>query len=422
MGLGLPLLVGLITIPLLLAGIGNELFGLLSIIWILIGYFSMFDLGMGRALTQRIAFLNDDDNKKNIPKVITTGLVFLVMVGILGGGILALLAKPLAYDWLNASLSLQNDIYHSLLLVALVIPAITLSTGLRGTLEAIHNFKTVNLIRLIHGLANFLAPLIVYWIYGASLVYITLSLVFFRLLFLIVYFIAVYNVFLVKLENFCREEAKHLFKFGSWMTLTNIVSPLMNNADKFVISAHLGASKVAFYTVPFDILARVLILPASITSALFPKFSNLWPQEIKELKSLYYRSIILVLTIMVPVCAVLFLYSEMLLRLWVDDDFASNSWLVASILTIGVLLNGVARVPFSAIQSFGEAKVTAKIHLAEALVYLPVMYILVKHYGLIGAAIAWSTRVFVDMLLLLFIAHKKINRQLELCVLIRSKE
>jgi O-antigen/teichoic acid export membrane protein len=44
-----PLLVGMVAIPPLVRGLGIDRFGLLSLVWVIIGYFSFFDLGLGRA-------------------------------------------------------------------------------------------------------------------------------------------------------------------------------------------------------------------------------------------------------------------------------------------------------------------------------------------------------------------------------------
>src|SRR3546814_17386387 len=54
-GSGVPLLVGLFSVPYLVKNLGVEAFGILTLIWALIGYFSLFDFGLGRALTQQIA-------------------------------------------------------------------------------------------------------------------------------------------------------------------------------------------------------------------------------------------------------------------------------------------------------------------------------------------------------------------------------
>ena len=52
-GTALPLGVGLISIPIVIDALGLEVFGLLTLIWTAIGYFGLFDFGMGRALTQK---------------------------------------------------------------------------------------------------------------------------------------------------------------------------------------------------------------------------------------------------------------------------------------------------------------------------------------------------------------------------------
>src|SRR5437667_12210334 len=51
----LPMIVAVITVPLLVRGLGVARFGVLSLSYVLIGYFSLFDLGIGRALTKLVA-------------------------------------------------------------------------------------------------------------------------------------------------------------------------------------------------------------------------------------------------------------------------------------------------------------------------------------------------------------------------------
>src|SRR5882762_6152548 len=54
-GQSIPLVAALFAIPLLIRGLGTDRFGVVTLAWILIGYFSVFDLGFGRALTQVVA-------------------------------------------------------------------------------------------------------------------------------------------------------------------------------------------------------------------------------------------------------------------------------------------------------------------------------------------------------------------------------
>ena len=55
LGEGAPLLVALVAIPRLVHAMGMQRFGILTLVWMLIGYLSLFDLGLGRALTNLVA-------------------------------------------------------------------------------------------------------------------------------------------------------------------------------------------------------------------------------------------------------------------------------------------------------------------------------------------------------------------------------
>ena len=49
------MLVALVAIPILVDGLGTARFGILTLAWMVVGYFSLFDLGLGRALTKLTA-------------------------------------------------------------------------------------------------------------------------------------------------------------------------------------------------------------------------------------------------------------------------------------------------------------------------------------------------------------------------------
>lgn len=407
-GLGLPLLVGAAALPFLVVRIGVESVGILTLVWALIGYFSLFDFGLGRALTQQISASLTNDRVRHVPSLAKSGLLFTLGTGVLGGLLLAALAGPMGHRWLGVSPALQDSAALSLCVAALGIPLTTVTTGLRGILEAYGAFRTANLLRLVLGVANFGLPALCAVWFGPSLVWMIASLVVARLVVLVGHWLAVNRLLPVGWQHtpFNRAQLAKLFSFGAWMTVSNIVGPLMVTADRFIISAVLGAQVVAYYTVPSEMLMRMLILPTALTTVLFPQLAALLVSDGAAAKRLYRKSLGWIALAMTPVCVATALLSHWGLSLWLGAAFADQSWLIVVILAAGIWLNSIAFVPFAAVQASGQVQRIAKIHVLELLFYIPLLIYGIHQFGLIGAAVVWVVRVGVDLLVMLQAAQR----------------
>ena len=192
------------------------------------------------------------------------------------------------------------------------------------------------------------------------------------------------------------------------MTVSNIVSPLMVTADRFLISYLLGASVVAYYTVPFDVLLRLLVIPAALTVALFPRLTNLFHTDVANFTTLYDRSSAIVFVVLAPICGAIIFGSKWGLTVWLGEDFALKAWPVASIIGVGIFFNGLAQLPHAAVQASGGVKATALLHIAEFALYVPILFAAVLSYELKGAAVVWTGRAVFDLVILRHLAAKKI--------------
>lgn len=412
----LPMLVGMACIPFLLEKLGVEKFGVLTLIWTLIGYFNIFDFGIGRALTYSVSNFKAQPASHRIYQEIKIGLKFLLAAGIIGGLLLSIVSRQLSFKWLNINYSYQEEVYYALLVSAVGIPFTTYTSGLKGILEGFEEFKVVNILKLIHGILNFLLPVLSIVLFGNSLFILVLTLLINRVFVLLLHQILVFKkisfkrILLAEIKTGFRENS--LFKFGAWMTLSNIVSPLMVNADRFFISFFLGASLVAFYTVPFDLVIRVLLIPASFTSVLFPRFSFLLSKRSNEAFMLYKKSIKTVFILMLLIMLFIICFSYLGLKYWISEVMADNCYKILIILSVGVFFNSLAQVPHSLIQASGNVKFTAMLHVFEFLIYIFLLPVMLKKVGLIGVAIAFTCRTLIDFLALTRIAEKILSESL----------
>ena len=86
-GAVVPIAVSLITVPLYLQVIGLDRYGVLAICWLLVGYFGLFELGLGPASAQRIAEMKDRPPQAR-SDLLWNALWLALAVGSLGGVIL----------------------------------------------------------------------------------------------------------------------------------------------------------------------------------------------------------------------------------------------------------------------------------------------------------------------------------------------
>src|ERR1700693_1685271 len=69
-----PLMIAVVAIPLLVRNLGVDRFGLLTIGWALVGSFSLFDLGLGRAMTKLVAERTGRGEVSDVPALVWTTL------------------------------------------------------------------------------------------------------------------------------------------------------------------------------------------------------------------------------------------------------------------------------------------------------------------------------------------------------------
>ena len=97
-----------------------------------------------------------------------------------------------------------------------------------------------------------------------------------------------------------------------------------------------------------------------------------------------------------PGVLVLFLFSREILTLFFGANFAGHGSAVMRWLLIGVLMNGLADIPYGLMQAANRPDLTAKFHVAEAPIYFLALFLLLPRFGVAGAALAWTLRVTID--------------------------
>jgi len=400
-----PLLLAAVAIPILVHQLGVDRFGVLSLVWILVGYFSLFDLGIGRAITKLLAEKIALRDFEAASSLIWTGLVCITLLGICFGAVLFAVAPYFLNSVLKIPPVVRQETLECVPWLAAVVPIVTATCGLRGMLEAQQNFAAVNGLRAAFGISTYIGALAVLP-FSHSLFPVVVSQAGAR----IVSGVLHYWVCKRCIPTFSlgarvnRGALRALVGFGSWLTVSNLLSPIMVYLDRFLIGALISVSAVAYYTAPFDAITKLWLVPAALTGVLFPAFSEaLALRDQGRASLLYERSIAVVLLVLFPVILAVVLFAHEGLQLWLGGNFADRSTIILQVLAIGVFTNSLANMPFALLQASGRPDLTAKMHLIEVPCYIVMAYWLIRARGIEGAAFAWTLRLTIEAAVLFFL-------------------
>ncbi|MFO0009321.1 MAG: oligosaccharide flippase family protein [Betaproteobacteria bacterium] len=405
-----PLAAALLAVPLLLELAGVERLGVLALIWTVTGYLSLLDLGLGRVFVRRFARADtaaDLQREAALLRRVCLGAGLLA----LGTGALLALALPFAH-WLGPDSALAPELPAAVWAVALTLPAVIVTSLLRGALEGRMRFGASNALKLVFGALTFLAPALAALV-TPSLGAMAAGIAVVRVLGLLAHVHQAAPMIWPAAWSTARAGAGELgpaLREGGWITVTNVVSPLMVSFDRFAVGALVSLAAVSHYSVPQEAVLKLLLVPLALATALYPVLARgeaADPAGSAARRRLGARSMDSVVSVALPLALGMALVAEPALALWLGRDFAAQAATPAAVLAVGMLAMSVAQVPYAALQARGRADLTGKLHLIELPLFAVAVWWLTERLGIAGTAVAWALRSVGDLAAVLWLAMRE---------------
>ncbi len=404
-GYAAPLFVAVFTIPFIIEGMGTDRFGVLTLAWIFFSYMGLLDFGLSRALTKIVAERLGSGSEQEIPSIIRSALFLMLITGV----IILFCVFPILPYLIEHGLNIHSPIYtetlQSFRALTLFTPLLLVSIGMKGVLDAHQRFDLSNSVRIPFGIYTFVSPLFILP-FSQSLYPILLAFLAGRFI-----VCAVQLVFCIRIvpglfskASLNPPEIVSLIRFGGWMTISNVVNPVIVYIDRFLISSLISVTAVAYYATPSEIVTKLLMISGAMIAVFFPAFSTSCVQNKAHMLRLFTHGLHYLVLIMFPPTFFIAAFSMEGLTLWIDAEFARNSAIVLQTLAAGVFVLAMGQLPGSLIQGSGRPDLTAKLHIIELPVYLLLLTASIKMFGINGAAAAWLIRNSADTLILFAIS------------------
>jgi O-antigen/teichoic acid export membrane protein len=404
LGAIVPLIVALVTVPIYIRHIGDARYGVLSIVWVLLGYFGFLDLGLSRAAANALARLRDAPQESRA-RVLVTTLVLNLVLGVSGSLCLFFFGGYLLQHVVSVPEFLKSEVASAFPWVVGLFPLALVSGVGVGALESRERFLLANVLQVAGSSIGQIAPVILALAISPSLALVIPAAAISRGLTVFAVLLAVYQKEApLSVSNFDKTEAKRLLGYGGWITVSGLIGPILVSIDQFVIGSVLGVAAVAHYAVPMNLVTRSQVFPSALVRTLFPRMSHSGPVEAQHLASRAFTSMVFGYA---AICAPAIVIAPTFFRFWIGADFANIAAPVAEILFFGAWANAVAWVPYHLLQSQSRPDVAAKCHIMELLPFIAILWGLTSSFGIVGAAAAWTLRCAADAACLFWIAHMR---------------
>jgi O-antigen/teichoic acid export membrane protein len=391
------LVVVFVTVPIYVSHIGAARYGVLSIVWFLVGYLGFLDFGLSRASVHALSKVKHSSREER-SSILMTAFCLNLGLGVLGSLILYFVGGFLLAHVVAITAALKPEIVTVFPWIAASLPLAMISGGAIGVLESRDRFLVANVLQIAGATLGQVLPLLCAVFISPSLSIVIPATVFSRgLSVILILGFVLYVEGLPHLRSFDRKRAWELLGYGGWVSVSAIINPLLGSLDQLVIGSVLGVAAVTYYAVPMNLVLRSQILVTAMSRTLFPQWARAAPEQANALAE---RALVALAYGYAVICAPAIVLITPFIVWWMGKDFASIAGPLAELLLIGAWINGLAWIPSVLLLGQGRPDVVAKFHAMEIIPFIIILCFMVTQFGLIGGAAAWVLRVSVDAVLL----------------------
>lgn len=380
-----------------------EEYGLYSIALIPATTISLFqDWGVGSAITRFSASLRTTDKADNLRSTIVAGLYFEIATGLAMSLILLIMANFIA-----SAIFHRPEIAPLISIASITVFSTSLLTASQCSFIGFERMGLNSLVMVCHAIVQSIAsPLLVFLGYGASGAVLGCALAY---LVACVLGITMLHFTIVKKiggNSPTRSEVlrtlKTMLRYGIPLSISSILAGLLVQIYGFMMASFCNDVMIGNYkiTTNFAILLTFFTIP--IATVLFPTFAKLDPgNEHELLRTVFTSSIKYTTLLLVPAAVAMMVLSEPMIGTLFGDK-----WLYApAFLTLYVMVNLFAAVGSLSMTSFlvalGKTKMLMKLNMLTLLIGIPLAFLLIPAFGIVGVILGNTFSGVPSMLLAL---------------------
>jgi len=354
----------------------------------------VLDLGMSNTVNREMARLSAlEGYQQQMRNLVRTLEIIYWGVAVSAGIIVAALSPLIAHHWVKPEQLSPKIIEQAFLMMGLALtlqmPVGFYSGGLMGLQKQV----LLNFVIIIISTLKGVGGILILWF-----VWPTIQAYFLWQIVVSVINILLLNMFLKRRLSFAGNKAvfqkqllKDIWRFSAGMSGITILSLILTQTDKIVLSRVLSLEMFGYYALASMVAMALYNVFTPVFSSIYPRFTQLVSiNDLDELKRLYHESCQFVSVLVLPVAFIVALFSYEILLLWTQDPIkAKQTHLLASILICGTAFNGIMHLPVALQLAFGWTSLSILKNVVAVILVVPSIIYLAVYHGAVGVSCVW---------------------------------
>ncbi len=409
----LNMLVGITYTPFLIRMLGQSEYGLYSIVYSVISYLTVMDMGFGNAIVIYTARYINQGNKEKQDKLHGMFMVIYCVIGIIAAilGIILYFNVNLLFG--NSMTSSEISEAKTMMLILTFNLAATFPLSIFGNIIVAHEkFIVSKVIKIIQIILQpmLMIPLLILGYKAIAMVIVITIVNIFCLILNAIVAIRKLNV-KIKFQGFDLKLLKEIFAYSFFIFLNQIIDRVNWSMDQFILGSIAGTVATAIYAVASQLNNMYMNFSTAISGVLLPQVTKMEDNKAsdKEFTDVFIKTGRLQYILMALIITGFVLFGQVFVNWWAGAGY-EDSYYIACILMVPLTIPLIQNIGLSILQAKNLYKYRTIIFFFIAILNIAVSIPLTKLYGGIGAAIGTSLALILGQCIILNIYyHKKVG-------------
>jgi lipopolysaccharide exporter len=180
---------------------------------------------------------------------------------------------------------------------------------------------------------------------------------------------------------------KELFDYGKWLLFSNIVMFFSKQLDKILVARLLGETLFGIYIIAGRVARVPELMTKPLPNALFPAYAK-FQDDPKVVKEKYKTALRIISLFYIPLIGGMIVMATPFISIFLGDKWIKAA-LPMQILILAMSIKIITTMGNSLFNAMGKTNLTFKVNYINLIVLSILVYPLVRHYGVNGAALCY---------------------------------